>query len=72
MGHSLGGQLSSLYSSRFPGKLAGLIHIASCMVYHQGWEGMGQFRIRMAVNIFPFISQIIGYFPGDNIGFWRS
>lgn len=69
MGHSLGGQLGSLFSSRFPGKLAGLIHIASCMVYFKGWEGMGRFRIWMAVNFFPILSKIVGYFPGDRIGF---
>lgn len=69
MGHSLGGQLSSLYSSRFPNKVAGLIHIASCMVFYKGWEGFGRFRVRLATIAFHPLSLLLGHFPGDKLGF---
>lgn len=69
LGHSLGGQIGSMYISRFPDEIDGLILCASCMVYYKGWEGQGIWKTKLAVRLFPLIAKMIGYFPGKQIGF---
>lgn len=68
VGHSLGGQIGSLFESRYA-KANGLILIASCSVYYKGWKKWDQIKIRFASNIFYPLSKIIGHFPGNKIGF---
>lgn len=69
MGHSLGGQISALYMSRFPKKVDHLILVSSCSVYYKGWDGLSQLKILLACNLFYPISQLVGHFPGNTIGF---
>lgn len=69
LGHSLGGQLGSLFASRYPDQIDALILIASCLVYYKGWEGFEATKVLMAVNLFPLICNMVGYFPGKKIGF---
>lgn len=69
LGHSLGGQLASLYAGRFPGRLDGLILVASCMVDWRGWNGVSKFqRLFQYFNI-AMITSLLGYFPGERLGF---
>lgn len=69
LGHSLGGQISSLYTSRFSVNIEGVILIASGLVYYKNWSLFPKFKIWIAGNIFPPISRVFGYFPGHLIGF---
>ena len=38
VGHSLGGQIGSLFASRYSKVVSGLILITSCSVYYKGWN----------------------------------
>ncbi|MEO1409796.1 MAG: alpha/beta fold hydrolase [Bacteroidota bacterium] len=69
MGHSLGGQLASLYLSRHRMAVAGLILIASCSVHYSGWTGWERWRLRLGFLLFPLLAGAWGYFPGDLVGF---
>lgn len=69
IGHSFGGQIGSLFASRYPNVINGLILIAACSVYYRGWGKFDRIKLRLAGNIFYPLSKIIGYFPGRTIGF---
>ncbi len=69
LGHSLGGQLGSLFAAEHPDALAGLILVASCSVYYKGWQGMGRFRVWIGTQFAAVVAQLLGYFPGKRIGF---
>jgi predicted alpha/beta hydrolase len=69
VGHSLGGQIGSLIASRYSNLLSGLILITSCNVYYKGWKNWSANKVYIAAKIFYPISKIIGFFPGNIIGF---
>lgn len=69
LGHSLGGQLASLYASKNPEKIQGLILVACCSVYYKGWSGMQSVQTLLGTQFFNLVSNILGSFPGRKIGF---
>ena len=69
LGHSLGGQLGSLYMSKNPGQINGLILSASCSIYYKGWDGFQKWQILLVTRLFPLIASLVGYFPGKKVGF---
>ncbi|HEV8513284.1 MAG TPA: alpha/beta fold hydrolase [Cyclobacteriaceae bacterium] len=69
VGHSLGGQIESLYISRFPQNCNTLVLIAASSVYHKGWTGNLARKIKIAGILFYPLSRLLGYFPGRIIGF---
>lgn len=70
LGHSLGGQISCLYSSINKGsKLKGLILITSCSVYFNGWRFPENLMVLSGIQLAFIISKIFRYFPGHLIGF---
>lgn len=68
-GHSLGGQLASLYVGKNPTAVSGLVLIAACSIYYKGWQGSGRLKTLMGITFFPLLSRLFGYFPGDKVGF---
>jgi predicted alpha/beta hydrolase len=66
-GHSLGGQLGSLYASLHPAEFAGLVLVASGAPYwrrfRHGW------LIGAAYVLAPWLAGLVGYLPGRRIGF---
>ncbi|MEM6377220.1 MAG: hypothetical protein AAF705_03345 [Bacteroidota bacterium] len=44
-----------------------LILITACNVYYKGWKNQAQ--VILAGRLFPIISKLFGYFPGNKIGF---
>ena len=68
-GHSLGGQLSCLYASKNPTKVAGLILSATCSVYYKGWSGFSAYRILAGTQFANAVAKGFGYFPGKKVGF---
>jgi len=69
VGHSLGGQMESLYVSRFPQNCNQLVLIAASLVYYKGWDKKGARKVKMAGTFFYPLSKLLGYFPGRIIGF---
>ncbi|MBX2873810.1 MAG: alpha/beta fold hydrolase [Saprospiraceae bacterium] len=70
LGHSLGGQLGSLYLGRYlPKQVHGIILIASCSVYYRGWPGFMAYATLFGTQMAALISSGLGYFPGKKVGF---
>lgn len=68
-GHSLGGQVCSLYLSQNPSVANTLILTASCSVHYKSWPFPYRWGL-LAFSQFAFvIAVIVGYFPGRNLGF---
>lgn len=65
LGHSLGGQISSIYASHHPQQLAGLILIACCSVYWRLWSK----RFLLSSLFIGQIGRLLGHFPGRRLGF---
>lgn len=68
-GHSLGGQLSCMYSAWGKVPVKGLILVACCSVYYKGWTGLAALRILAFTQTARYLSRILGYFPGKKMGF---
>ncbi len=68
-GHSLGGQIGSLYSGRYHNKINGLILIAAGTPYYKVWKEFGSWKLKLGGRIFYPISKLFGYYPGNLIGF---
>ena len=68
-GHSLGGQLSTLYAALHPQDVRGLIVVASGNVHFRGWKGVGGLRILALTQSATLISRVVGHFPGKRLGF---
>ena len=69
LGHSLGGQMGSLYASRHPGVLEGLVLVACCSVYYKGWQGLEGIKTLAGTQFAGVIASVLGYFPGKKVGF---
>ncbi|MCP4024525.1 MAG: alpha/beta fold hydrolase [Desulfobacteraceae bacterium] len=70
LGHSLGGQLSSLYlSHQKEYKLSGLILITANSVYYKGYSFPDCFKVLAGTNFAFLVSQWLGYLPGHKFGF---
>jgi len=66
-GHSLGGQLSTIYAGLHPEQLAGLVLVATGSPY---WRRFRYGRlIVMAYALAPLLANLCGYLPGRRIGF---
>lgn len=68
VGHSLGGHLSAALLSRHPGAAAGLVLVASGSPH---WRSYGRrvAPILVQTQLAAAISQVLGYWPGDRLGF---
>lgn len=69
LAHSLGGQLSCLYTSKNQSKLSGLILSATCSVYYGGWNGLSKYQILAGTQFANLVAGVMGYFPGKKVGF---
>lgn len=68
-GHSLGGQLSSLLAARRPDAVRGLVLVASGSVFLRAYSPLLQAGIR-ALGVLAAVSGVLlGYFPGQRVGF---
>lgn len=66
-GHSLGGQLASLYASLHPHEHAGIALVASGSPY---WRRFRQaYLIGLSYVLAPWLASLVGYLPGRRIGF---
>jgi len=69
LGHSLGGQLSTLYMSANPREIDALIQVACPSVHYRGWPLPYGLRLVLMTQTFRLISGLLGYFPGKRVGF---
>lgn len=66
-GHSLGGQIATLYAALHPCEVAGLLAVASGAPY---WRQFPQGRLLwLAYAMAPWLARAFGYLPGRRIGF---
>lgn len=65
LGHSLGGQIASLYAARHPGALAGLVLVGSGTPH---WREFSR-KLLVAAYGFPLVAGIVGHFPGERLKF---
>jgi len=70
LGHSLGGQLSSLYLSyQKEYEISGLILVTVNSVYYKGYGFPDGLKVLVGTNLAYLISLCLGYFPGRIFGF---
>lgn len=69
IGHSLGGILGSLYLSRYPKSVDGLVLIAACNIYYKGWDGLKKLWILFGTQLMNFFASLFGYHAGNIVGF---
>ncbi len=69
-GHSLGGQLSSLYLSHQKDcEISGLILVTVNSVYYKGYGFPDGLKVLVGTNLAYLIALFVGYFPGRTFGF---
>lgn len=68
-GHSLGGHMMGLYAAQNPGKVTKLIRLACGFPYYGDFKGTASVFVRLLVLILPIVTKILGYFPGNRMGF---
>ncbi len=68
-GHSLGGKIGSLFAARYPELIDGLVLLTACSVYYKAWKGWERWKIRLGIETINVIARILGYYPGDKVGF---
>jgi predicted alpha/beta hydrolase len=68
-GHSLGGQLWSLYLSANPDAADGLVTMASCNVHYKGWPRPARYRLLGTALLFRALGKALGYVPAGRFGF---
>ncbi|MBK8940884.1 MAG: alpha/beta fold hydrolase [Polyangiaceae bacterium] len=69
LGHSLGGQLGLLASGAAPELFAGVVLVASGTPYHRGYPPRDARRIRLLARLIPLLTGVVGYYPGERVGF---
>jgi len=69
MGHSLGGHLGAITAGRLQETLDGLILVACGSPWLEAYEGPTRRRIHLLSALIPACNALLGYFPGDRIGF---
>ena len=69
MGHSLGGQIATLYLTQTLKYIDGLVLVASCSVYYRGWPMPKRWLLLFFTQFAGLIACAVGYFPGRKLGF---
>lgn len=69
VGHSLGGQMGTMFISRYSHLADGIIINASCSPFYKGWgwaAGKGLWLFAWLIRLLTFL---LGYYPGNRTGF---
>lgn len=69
LGHSQGGQVALLYAAHQPEGLDGVLTIACGSTCFRGWQGWQQYRILLQTQFVRVPAGMLGYFPGNRLGF---
>jgi len=68
-GHSLGGQFALLYASRHPSEVDAVVLLAGGSNYYGAMPRRKQFTRYLGLRTVRTIDQLLGFFPGDKLGF---
>ena len=68
LGHSLGGQLSTLYMSENPTTIDRLILVAAPGLYYRDWPFPRSISLLFSTQMFALLALVMGYFPGHKVG----
>lgn len=68
-GHSLGGQLSLLYSAQHPANISQILLVACGTPHWSGFRGKQKWLLKVVPYLFTSSALAAGYFPGDRLGF---
>lgn len=69
MGHSLGGHLGAITAGRLQETIDGLILVACGSPWVAAYDGPTRRRIRLLCALISPCNALLGYFPGERIGF---
>ena len=69
LGHSLGGQLFTLFSGVKRKEIKALLLITTCSVHYKGWDGYEKIKVLFFSQLFSVVASLLGYFPGNRFGF---
>lgn len=68
-GHSLGGQLALMHAARQPETVKGSLLIASGQPHWRAFGGMKAVGILSFMLAVPVVCSLVGYYPGQRLGF---
>lgn len=69
LGHSLGGQLSTVSLARWHQPGAKLVLIGSGTVHYRAYTGLERWRVLAGTQFAGVVARGLGYFPGHRLGF---
>ncbi len=70
LGHSLGGQVATLYLAGHPEtEVRGLVLVASGVPWHRLWPFPMGLVVHSIGWLFPLLARVLGYFPGRRFAF---
>ncbi|GAA0540907.1 hypothetical protein GCM10011581_37790 [Saccharopolyspora subtropica] len=69
LGHSLGGQIALLHAASHPGRVQGIVLVASGSVWFRSFTGVHRLRILLGTQLVAALSTLFGYWPGHRLGF---
>ena len=69
IGHSLGGQLAAFGVIHGHADLDAVVTVAAGHIHFRHWEGAGVAKVLFAALLFPFLTLLFGYLPGQRVGF---
>lgn len=69
VGHSLGGHLATISANRLASVIDGIALIACGSPWLEAYDAAMRRRIRTLTMLIPVCNALLGYFPGDRIGF---
>jgi predicted alpha/beta hydrolase len=69
LGHSLGGQLAALYLATNPGAFDRVILVGCGAVGYRSYAVPARWRVLAISQLCALVASVLGYFPGDKLGF---
>lgn len=69
LGHSLGGQLGTLYLGLQPEKVDGFIVIATGSIHWRGWSGLAGLGVLSFTLLSRAVAELVGHYPGEVMRF---
>ncbi|AYC33238.1 alpha/beta fold hydrolase [Pseudomonas cavernae] len=69
LGHSLGGQVATLYAAANPHSGVAVIGVACGNIHYRHWRGVRRLLTPSVAVVFNLLTAVLGYLPGKQVGF---